>query len=122
MGRAVQDDFAVGERSRVAVELVRCDQHGSAFGGRGAHDLVEHGSALGVEPGVRLVEEQEPGIARPRHRQREATPLPGGQAPVHDVARATRARRARVRRPRSTYRGRRPAAANRRFSRTVRSS
>ena len=77
--------------------------------GRGAHDLVEHGATLGVEPGVRLVEEQEPGIARPRHRQREATPLPGRQAPVHDVASADRARRARVRRPRSTCRGPRPA-------------
>ena len=116
-----EDDLAVGEGAD-AVELVRCDEHGSAFGRRGADDLVEHGSTFGVEPGVRFVEEQEPGIARPRHRQGEAAPLPGRQAPVHDVARAptspTRSSAA------SAVDVSRPAAraANRRFSWTVRSS
>ena len=69
------------------VELVRREQHRSPFGGRGAHDLVEHEAALLVETGVRFVEEQEARVARQRDRQRDPAALALREAPVGDPRR-----------------------------------
>ena len=62
-----------------ASSTVRCSA------GARAHDLVEHLATLGVEPGVRLVEQEQPRIARQRDRDREAAALTRRQPAVHDV-------------------------------------
>ena len=80
-----EHDLAVRQRAG-PVELVRGEQHRAALFGRGPQDRVEDGAAGLVEPSVRLVEEQEPWIARPRHAQSEPAALPRRQLPVSDVA------------------------------------
>ena len=92
------------------VELVRRDQHRAAFGGRGAHDLVEHDAALLVETGVRLVEQQQPRVARERDRERDPAPLALREPAVRDAARRAGARAARARRRRRRPSGRRRAS------------
>src|SRR5947209_17843830 len=62
---------AMGERPG-PVELVAGEEHRRARGGRIAHELVQAGPALLVEPGVRLVEQ--PQLSRPQHEGGEGGP------------------------------------------------
>ena len=117
------DAHLAGRELACEVELVRREQHRAAVGRRGAHDVVEHVAALLVEPGVRLVEQEQARLARERDSRATTPPaLPLRQPAVRDVGDAVAARR------RSTrgvgVGGRRPAAraAKRTFSATVRSS
>ncbi len=61
------------------------EQHSAAVRRRGPHDLFEDGAAVLVESGVRLVEEQQPGPAGERDREREAAPLALRQPAVRHV-------------------------------------
>ena len=86
MGDAAgEDDLAPGE-SAGPVELVGGEDHGAVLVGGGGHHGVEHGAAGGVEAGVRLVEEEEPRVARQSHGEREPAALARGEAAVRDVA------------------------------------
>ena len=81
---AVEDDLARGQGAGV-VELVRGEQHRPVFDRSGPHDGVEDLAARRVEAGVRFVEEQQAGITRERHRQRQPPTLPGGETTVDHV-------------------------------------
>jgi sortase A len=67
------------------LELVRREQHRAVLRRRGGHDRVQHRATIGVEPGMGLVEQEQPWVARECDRDREATALPRRQPPVHDI-------------------------------------
>jgi len=79
--------LAIRERTR-AVELVGRDDHRPAVRRCGPEDGVEHLAALGVQAGVRLVEQQQPRVAREGDGEREPAALPGGQTTVRDTGEA----------------------------------
>ena len=62
-GLAAGDRDLAGDHRPGVLELVRGHEDGAALGRRGPHHGVEHLTALGVEPGMRFVEEQEPRVA-----------------------------------------------------------
>ena len=103
-------DLAGGEGA-AEVELVRGQQHGAALGGGGGDDLVEHLAAVGVETGVRLVEQEEPGLADEGDGEREPAALAGGEPAVRRRPATGRDRPARSRR-RPPRRARRTARAD----------
>jgi hypothetical protein len=61
------------------VEVVRGQQDGGLLAvGQPVHQVVEFAPGLGVEPGRRLVEEQQLGPAHDADRHVQAAPLPAG--------------------------------------------
>src|SRR5436190_4247042 len=67
------------------VELVRGDQDGRPRGDRVAHHAVEQIAVLGVDPGMRFVEQPQTGGAGQQAGQRGPAPLSGRQAADGDI-------------------------------------
>ena len=85
MGLArAQHDLAPGEGPG-PVELVRREQDGPPLGRRAREDAVEHLASLGVESGVRFVEQQQAGLACDGDGEGEPAALTGGEAGVGHV-------------------------------------
>jgi hypothetical protein len=69
LDRAGGDDATAADHQELVGGLghlahqVRGEEDGSSFGGQGPHELADPLHALGVEPVVRLVEEERPGVA-----------------------------------------------------------
>ena len=76
-------DFAAGECSG-AVDLVGHHHDGAVVARSPPEDFVEHQSPDEVEPGVRLVEQQQSRVTRQRDREAQAPLLTGREVAVRD--------------------------------------
>ena len=80
----VDADFAGGQGAG-EIELVGGHEDGAAFAGRRGDDLVQHLATVRVEPGVRLVEQEELRVPHQRRAEREPAALAGRELAVGQV-------------------------------------
>ena len=73
----VEDRDPVGESIRL-LEVLGGQEDRDADGDEIPDDVPHHAAAARIEPGGRLVKEDDPGVADERHREVEPTPHPAG--------------------------------------------